>query len=539
MSQDHIGLFDTPPTQRQIRASLATAAVLVGAMLTVLVLPNDRLREIESIVPTIDAIMILSDLITATLLYVQASVFRSRGLTVLASGFVFIALILLTHMLSFPGAFAPNGVLGGGINTTGWTYITRRAALPAAVIGYVLVRRADLRVATLAQRPDPGIVFGLAVAIALAGAATVLVTLGHDLLPSMFNDRVNAVRNTVVIVNMLLIPLVGTAMVLLFRQRRSVLDMWLLVALTAWMVQLPVNMRDIGRFTVGFYAQFALMPFSNLVLMLALIAESSRLYARLALTTAARKRERDSLLMSMDAMAATFAHEIGQPFTAVTTNAKAGLNWLTRPAPNVDKAIEALRASLDAGKLTVSVIKSLRAMVATEPGTITEFCSNDLVRQTGQLLHRELQAAKVSLELELDPTIPLVQADRVQVQLVLVNLLMNAIDALAESKARTRRVTVRSSPLEGHAVLLEISDTGRGIATEDIDRIFEAFVTTKVTGTGLGLAISRVLTEEQGGRLWASHGENGGASFHLQLPCGAAVPSPTRAGASTGMAKAR
>jgi C4-dicarboxylate-specific signal transduction histidine kinase len=122
--------------------------------------------------------------------------------------------------------------------------------------------------------------------------------------------------------------------------------------------------------------------------------------------------------MSMDAMAATFAHEIGQPFTAVTTNAKAGLNYLARRTPDVDKAIDALRASLDAGKLTSSVIKSLRAMVATERGTITEFCSNDLVRQTAQLLRRELDAAQVSLELELDDTVPPVHADRVQVQLV-------------------------------------------------------------------------------------------------------------------------
>jgi signal transduction histidine kinase len=100
---------------------------------------------------------------------------------------------------------------------------------------------------------------------------------------------------------------------------------------------------------------------------------------------------------------------------------------------------------------------------------------------------------------------------------------MNAIEALGETRARTRRITVRSAPHEGRAVLIEISDTGRGIAPEDMDRIFEAFVTTKVTGTGLGLAIGRVLAEEQGGRLWASQTSGHGATFHLQLPIGSAL----------------
>jgi C4-dicarboxylate-specific signal transduction histidine kinase len=308
-------------------------------------------------------------------------------------------------------------------------------------------------------------------------------------------------------------------MAALLWQRKSVLDLWLLVALTAWFMQLPISLRDWTRFTVGYYAQFALMPTANLILMFALIIESSHLHARLALATAARKREKDALLTSMDAMAATFSHEIGQPLTAVTTNTKAGLNYLTGPRPNVHKAIDALRASLDAGKLTVGVIKSLKTMVSRKPGAFTEFCINDAVRQAAELLNRELATAKVSLDLELDETLSPVRADRVQVQQVLANLLINAIESVGETRGRTRRVTIRSAPLDGRAVLIEISDTGRGIAAEDLERIFETFVTTKPTGTGLGLPISRILAEEQGGRLWASQGNGrGGATFHLQLP---------------------
>jgi len=319
-----------------------------------------------------------------------------------------------------------------------------------------------------------------------------------------------------------LIALVLAAMAALTWQRKSVLDLWLLVALTACLLQLPLSLHNWGRFTLGYYAQFAVMPASNLILMLALLIESSHLYARLALSTAARRRERDALVTSMDALAAAFSHEIGQPLTAVTTNAKASFNYLTRSRPDVPKAIDALGAALDAGKDTVGVLKSLRAMVAREPTTFTEFSLNDVVRHVAELLDRELTSAKVSLDLQLDDTLAQIQADRVQVQQVLTNLLVNAIEAVCDTRGDIRRVIVRSAPVDDRAVLVEVTDTGRGIPPEESERIFESFVTTKPTGTGLGLSISRILAQEQGGHLWAAPANgHGGATFCLQLPCNA------------------
>jgi signal transduction histidine kinase len=387
------------------------------------------------------------------------------------------------------------------------------------VILYVALRAGEQSLLPSEPRPSLFIAWGATAGIALAILVTTATITGHDVLPTLFVDRFHIDRTTLVAANSVLIGLDLAAMAALFWKRRSVLDLWLLVALSAWLMQLPLSLGHWGRFTFSYYAQFALMPTANLILMFALIIESSHLHARLALATAARKREKDALLTSMDAMAATFSHEIGQPLTAVTTNTKAGLNYLTGPRPNVHKAIDALRASLDAGKLTVGVIKSLKTMVSRKPGAFTEFCINDAVRQAAELLNRELATAKVSLDLELDETLSPVRADRVQVQQVLANLLINAIESVGETRGRTRRVTIRSAPLDGRAVLIEISDTGRGIAAEDLERIFETFVTTKPTGTGLGLPISRILAEEQGGRLWASQGNGrGGATFHLQLP---------------------
>jgi len=301
--------------------------------------------------------------------------------------------------------------------------------------------------------------------------------------------------------------------------------MWLLVALSGWLVQSLLNLPIHARFTLGFYCLFIMMLASNLIVMLALIAESNRLYARLALSTAARNREREGRLMSMDAVAAAIAHEVGQPLNAVGTNAMAGLNWLTREKPDREKAIEALNATIDAKQRTFDVIKSIRAMFAKGRDSATDFGLNELVHETTAALDRDFSANKVSLEFELSDDLPPIRGSRVQIQRVLINLLTNAIESVGATRSRPRRIAIRSAPLDGTVIRLEISDTGDGIAPEKMEHIFEPFFTTKSTGTGLGLSLSRTIIEEHGGRLWASPGEKHGATFHLQLPCSGS-PAP-------------
>ena len=309
------------------------------------------------------------------------------------------------------------------------------------------------------------------------------------------------------------------ATVLLFRKRNSVLDLWLLVALAGWLVQSLLNVPLHGRFTAGWYGLFGVMLVSDLIVMLALIAETNWLYARLALSTAARNREREARLMSMDAVTAAISHEVGQPLTAVVLNATAGLNWLTRARPDLEKAIKSLRATLDAGRRTFDVIKSIRAMFAKGPGTGNRIQPQRPGARDRVVAGQGAGRRKVSLELALDETLPPILADRVQIQRVLVNLFTNAIESLGATRGRPRHIAIRSVPLDGQDVLLEVSDTGTGIAPEEMPHIFDAFFTTKATGTGLGLSLCRTIVEEHGGHLWASQGEEHGATFHLQLPC--------------------
>lgn len=520
VSQDHQGLFDMPPGRKQVRSGMAIVGLLLAVLVASFIVPDFPLGQINAFIPMIGATTALVDLIIATLLYVQSTVFRSRALGALATGYVFTGLILIPHALTFPGAFTPNGLLGAGVSSTAWLYIFWRTGLPLAIMLYVYFDRLDSSAPPGRERPAWKIALAVCAAGALVAAATSLATVGHDLLPELYVSPANSNYPNMIRANLAVIALAVVAMVMLFRHRKSVLDIWLLVVMSAWLVQTLLLLSLPGRFTAGWYFTVVVVLLSHLFMMLALIAESSRLYARLALSTAERNREREARLMSMDAMAAAISHEVGQPLSAVITNATGGLNWLSRERPDPEMAIKALHATVDAGKRATDVIKSIRAMFARKLGTVTEFDLNGLVRETVSLLDRELASEKVSLRLALDATLPPIAADRVQIQQVLINLVTNAIESLREAGRRARSMEIRSAPLDDDNVLLEVSDTGVGIAPDDIARIFQAFFTTKATGTGLGLSLCRTIVEEHGGSLWASPGEEHGATFHLRLPRG-------------------
>jgi signal transduction histidine kinase len=511
-----MGLFDTPPDRRQIQFGVAMVGLLYLASVPILMVGAVRVPEVGAFIPTIDAIMFVGEVITATLLYSQARVFRLRSLAILATGYLYTALLLIPHALTFPGAFSPNGLLGAGVNTTAWFAILRYPAFAIAVVLYVRSKPADSAAAQEAERPAPKIGAHVVAAILLATAASLLAASGA--LPPFLFYRAVAIRSHVIAYQLGLSTLWVVAIVMLMRRRTSVLDLWLLVALAGWLLQSLLNMVEEGRFTAVWYWFYVTTLFSHLIVMLALVAESGRLYARLALSMSAWNREREARLMSIDALAAAISHEIGQPLSAVGIQQNATLKWLTGETPNVERATKSLRAAIEAKDFAIDALKSVQASLARRPSDRIAFDLADLVRTTAPLLQREMAGKRISLQLALDETLSPVLADRVQLQRVLANLLSNAIESLAVTENRPRHLAVRTAPLAGRGAVLEICDNGIGIASDDLEHIFEPYFTTKAKGAGLGLSLCRIIVEAHGGRLWASRGEEYGATFHLELP---------------------
>jgi signal transduction histidine kinase len=518
VARQNLGLFDTPPNRREIQLGLATVALQFVSLLVILPLHDMRLGEMGAFVPMVDTVMLVGELIIATKLYAQAAIFRSRALTILASGYLFCALLYIPHALTFPGAFAPDGLLGAGVSTTAWFALLNVLAFPIAVILYVLLKSAESAARPQPERPAARVIEGLAGAIALALLATIMATGGQNLLPSLFVSHSQGIFLHLAILGAMATVLTLAAMALLSRQDKSVLDLWLLVALSGWLFELMLSFAIDTRFTLGWYGLFGMQAVSSFIVMIALIAETNRLYAQLALSTAAREREHEARLMSMDAVTTAISHEIGQPLASAKLNAKAGLNWLDREKPDPGMASKSISNAIEDCQRAFDVMKSIRAMVAKGSGSPSEFSLNGLVRETASLLAGELAARNISLKLALDEPAPPIMADRVQLQRVLVNLLTNAIESVGETRRRTRWIEIRSAPFDDHDMLIEVSDSGVGIAPDKIEHIFEPFVTTKSTGTGLGLSLCRIIVVEHGGRLWASRGDEYGATFHLQMP---------------------
>jgi PAS domain S-box-containing protein len=241
-------------------------------------------------------------------------------------------------------------------------------------------------------------------------------------------------------------------------------------------------------------------------------AEDELRQARLELAHAAR-------LTMVGELMASIAHEITQPLTAIIANASAGLRWLDGDLqPDaVTECHEIFVDIRDQGRLASSVIERLRALAGKRPLEWQALDLNDVVSDILRLVASDVRRRRVTLRPELMPSLPPVAADRVGLQQVVLNLLMNAMDALDDVQADERLLIVRTSRRED-AIELVVHDTGGGIPAERLPRLFDAFFTTKRDGLGLGLAIARSIVEAHGGRIWAEEHRNGGAIFRVTLP---------------------
>jgi len=224
-----------------------------------------------------------------------------------------------------------------------------------------------------------------------------------------------------------------------------------------------------------------------------------------------------SRVSSMGELTASLAHEVKQPIAAAITDANTCLRWLSRDQPDVEEARAAASRIVQDGRRADEIVKRLSLLFKKETLQRELVDLNEIIREMMLLLHSEAIQFAVLVRTELAADLPQVMGDRVQLQQVLMNLMMNSIDAMKNVDG-TRELTIQSQRAENGQVLISVSDTGVGLPPQQADQIFNAFFTTKPHGTGMGLRISRSIVESHGGRLWAADNSPRGARFAFTLP---------------------
>ena len=512
-----------------------TARIFVLALLAILAatwpLATVKLPEIRSFVPTLAAALFISDCVTAVLLFGQFAILRRWALLVIATGYFFSALIVVAHALAFPGAFSQSGLFGSGLQSAVWLYWFWHAGLPLAIIGYALVKNGDRAISAR--------VTGLAISSSVVATITLViamfwfVTQHHDLLPVTFVDVRPLSLFRKIIGGVVILALGGIALCLLWARRRTLLDEWLMVALCALLIEVALaSVLSGDRYTFSWYAGRFYQLVTATVVMAVLLVEMTALYAGIARSNMllqrerqlleravqGRQRERVARLMTGDAVAASIAHEIRQPLTAMVTTADAGLRFLHRPVPNLDKAQEAFSRIVADGHHAGEVIGSIRANFKSDVGERTAFNLNAIIHEAIRLADGDLQKHRILVHAALSEQLPEVTGNRIQLQQVLLNLVMNAIDAMA-ANAEPRILSVKSEVDGDERVMVSVADNGVGIGPQDADRIFSLLFTTKSDGMGMGMGLSicRAIIEAHDGRLRFAPNSPRGAVFEFTL----------------------
>ena len=217
-------------------------------------------------------------------------------------------------------------------------------------------------------------------------------------------------------------------------------------------------------------------------------------------------------------LTASIAHEVNQPITGAITNAEAALRWLDTRPPNLDEVREAICSVVKDGTRAADIIGRIRALIKKTPPRKARFDLNEAILNVITLTRSEIQKHGVLLQTQLAPGSPLVQGDRIQLQQVILNLILNAVEAMSGTDGGPRELLISTGNEASGGLLVTVRDSGPGLESQTLDRLFEAFYTTKPEGMGMGLAICRSIIEAHGGRLWATANEPRGAVFQFNLP---------------------
>ncbi len=526
---------------------LALAVVLVSAVIFAALAPfaKVKLAPVAAFIPIYESILVVTDLITALLLFGQFAFLRARALLVLASGYLFTALITVAHALTFPGLFAPTGLLGAGPQSTAWLYMFWHGGFPLLVIAYAWLKDEP---GEARGRPVVPVLASVATVVATVSGLTLLATAGQTWLPPIM--RGNQYTPVMVIVVSSTWALSLVALVVLWRRRpHAVLDLWLMVVLCAWLFDIALAaVLNAGRFDLGFYAGriYGLMA-ASFVLMVLLI-ENGRLYARLvgvnaelAIEVAERRRAEaaaEAANRAKSEFLSRMSHELRTPLNAILGFGQI----LEMGGGNPDP--ESVEHILRAGRHLLALINEVLDIARIEAGRLSislePVSAGEVITTALELMRPQAAARGVQLPAAAPAGDVYVMADRQRLQQVLLNLLSNAVKYNRESGSVA--VSCLTEP-QSARVRLAVHDTGHGIPPEMLDRLFTPFDrldadATTIEGTGLGLALSKRLVEAMGGTIRVESGVGHGTTFTVDVAAAEApvahetIPEP--AGMPTG-----
>jgi signal transduction histidine kinase/CheY-like chemotaxis protein len=514
-----------------------------------------KLAQINAFIPAYEAALILIAGITSVMLFGQFCWSRSPALLVLAAGYLYDVLLIAPHALSFPDAFAPDGLLGGG-QTTAWLFCFWHGGFPVFVIAYALLHARERR----RVAGDGGGINVRAVGLtivataALAGALTALAVNHETLLPTLMAGNTHTWALTIAVTATWMLGVVAIGVV--WRQRRrTVLDLWLVVMLCAWVFDIALSaIFNQQRFDLGFYVGRGCGLLAASFVLAALLVETGGLHSKLAAAKAlvddyvrsleVRVRERtaqleaeteqrqktEALLHQSQKMEALgqltggMAHDFNNHLGIIIGNLDLLGDEGVLTADQRELVDEALAASFNGAELT----RRLLAFARRQPLRPARIEVNRLIEDITKLLRRTL-GEQVEIHLALDPTIPAITADPSQLETAVANLANNARDAMPRGGRLSITTGLRHLDEDyaaehvevtpGGYVMIEVSDPGSGMAPEVLARVFEPFFTTKEPGKGTGLGLSMVFgfIKQSGGHINVYSEPGRGTTFRLYL----------------------
>jgi signal transduction histidine kinase len=512
-----------PATAAQRRTALGVVILLSALALAVAPIANIQMGRVDAFIPVLQTVLSVADVITATLLFAQYSIYPQPALLALASGYVFSGSFAFLQTLAFPGGYASIGLIGDGTNSAAWFFVLWHTTFLAALLVYALRKHRERVFVPIRGSIRMRIAGTIACALVAVACLSWVVTGGIEYLPKFYSNNVTVQTQLGNQVNLTLCGLAIAALATLFARRRTVLDLWLMVILLAWIPNfLVAAVASSVRFSVGWYAARGFALVASCVLLGVLLTEMTFLYSRLADALALQRRERSNRLMSVEAATAAMAHEVRTPLGTIALNASTALNQLRADPPDLhelDTILEDIEAASHRAGAVISSIRELSVGTPVDRRTMTRL--EDVARLVLRLAQHDLQLNQISVLTEFANDLPRIRVNSTQLQQVVLNLVKNAIEAMSHvgPEARLLRIGARR---EGNVtVLLSVGDSGAGMPPEDHDRIFEPFFTTKPAAMGLGLAICRTVIDNHGGKLRLARSDARGSIFEIAIPVGA------------------